>query len=101
MLISWLGMTTVAIYSARYMRDSWPHTTVMGLKIWFHVGPKFLKFFQPNFKFSLQIHRTLNFLAVILMVASIVFIVWNKGTWTGPWFGMAKIGAPEWHSLVN
>jgi len=45
MLISWLGMTTVAIYSARYMRDSWPHTTVMGLKIWFHVGPKFLKFF--------------------------------------------------------
>uniref|UniRef100_A0A914LPH1 ascorbate ferrireductase (transmembrane) n=1 Tax=Meloidogyne incognita TaxID=6306 RepID=A0A914LPH1_MELIC len=83
MLISWLGMTTVAIYSARYMRDSWPHTTVMGLKIWFHI------------------HRTLNFLAVILMVASIVFIVWNKGTWTGPWFGMAKIGAPEWHSLAG
>uniref|UniRef100_A0A915NUI8 DOMON domain-containing protein n=1 Tax=Meloidogyne floridensis TaxID=298350 RepID=A0A915NUI8_9BILA len=70
MLISWLGMTTVAIYSARYMRDSWPHTTVMGLKI-------------CHLNFSLQIHRTLNFLAVILMVASIVFIVWNKGTWTG------------------
>lgn len=83
MLISWLGMTTVAIYSARYMRDSWPHTTVMGLKIWFHI------------------HRTLNFFAVILMVASIVFIVWNKGTWTGPWFGMSKIGAPEWHSLAG
>jgi uncharacterized membrane protein len=81
MLISWLAMTTIAIYAARYMRDSWPHTTVMGLKIWFHI------------------HRTLNFLAVILMVASVIFIVWNKGRWTGPWFGMSSIRAGEWHSL--
>ena len=48
-----------------------------------------------------QIHRTLNFLAVILMIASIIFIVWNKGSWTGPWFGMSSIGAKEWHSLVK
>jgi hypothetical protein len=40
MVIAWLAMTIVAIYSARYMRNAWPHTTVMGLKIWFHVRPQ-------------------------------------------------------------
>lgn len=83
MVIAWLGMSSVAIYSARYMRNAWPNTTVMGLKIWFHI------------------HRTLNFLSVLLMVASIVFILVNKQRWTGPWFGRDQIGLGGWHSLAG
>lgn len=83
MVIAWIGMSIMAIYSARYMRNAWPHTTVMGLKIWFHI------------------HRTLNFLAVLLMLVSIVCIVWNKQRWTGPWFGKDKIGLGGWHSLAG
>lgn len=83
MVIAWLAMTIVAIYSARYMRNAWPHTTVMGLKIWFHI------------------HRTLNFLAVLIIVAAVVSAVLNKQRWTGPWFGRPQIGLGGWHSLAG
>ncbi|KAL3125125.1 hypothetical protein niasHT_001202 [Heterodera trifolii] len=83
MVIAWLCLTSVALYSARFMRSAWPHTTIMGLKIWFHI------------------HRTLNFLSVIVMVVSVLLVVLFKGRWTGPWFGDIQIGWGAWHSLAG
>uniref|UniRef100_A0A914HTM1 ascorbate ferrireductase (transmembrane) n=1 Tax=Globodera rostochiensis TaxID=31243 RepID=A0A914HTM1_GLORO len=83
MVIAWLCLTSVAVYSARFMRDSWQHTTIMGLKIWFHI------------------HRTLNFLSVIIMVVSFLLVLFSKGRWTGPWFGDAQLSWGAWHSLAG
>jgi len=48
-----------------------------------------------------KIHRTLNFLAVLIIVAAVVSAVLNKQRWTGPWFGRPQIGLGGWHSLVS
>jgi hypothetical protein len=42
MIIAWLMLVGVAVYSARYMRSVWANTTIMGLKIWFHVMSHFI-----------------------------------------------------------
>jgi uncharacterized membrane protein len=67
MLIAWLAFVFSAVYSARHLRAHWPNTTVSGLQIWFHI------------------HRTLNFIAVLLIVTSVVLIFVDTGfRWTGP-----------------
>jgi hypothetical protein len=67
MIVAWIPLIGVAIFSARYLREMWPSTTPMGLKIWF------------------IIHRTLNFCAVILiLVGSVMVFVGKDLRWTGP-----------------
>ncbi|KAH7728585.1 Protein C13B4.1 a [Aphelenchoides avenae] len=68
MVLAWIGFVAIALFSARYMRDLWPSTTPFGLKMWF------------------LIHRTLNFIAVLMMVLAAIFILVGKDLrWTGPW----------------
>uniref|UniRef100_A0A914CM84 Ferric-chelate reductase 1 n=1 Tax=Acrobeloides nanus TaxID=290746 RepID=A0A914CM84_9BILA len=74
-------------FHARYMRELWPTTTPMGLKIWFHI------------------HRTLNFVAVCCLVVSTILVFIAKDiTWKGPWFGREQERNLSWgsiHSLVG
>uniref|UniRef100_A0A914EA85 Cytochrome b561 domain-containing protein n=1 Tax=Acrobeloides nanus TaxID=290746 RepID=A0A914EA85_9BILA len=87
MVIAWLFLLAIGIFSARYMRELWPTTTPMGLKIWFHI------------------HRTLNFVAVCCLVVSTILVFIAKDiTWKGPWFGREQERNLSWgsiHSLVG
>lgn len=67
MIVAWLWLIATAISSARYLRDHFPHTTPMGLKIWFHI------------------HRTLNSIAVLVAIIAVLLIFIGKDwRWTGP-----------------
>ncbi|KAI1722361.1 eukaryotic cytochrome b561 domain-containing protein [Ditylenchus destructor] len=87
MIVAWFACVTVAVYSARYLRDHWPNTTPGGLKIWFHI------------------HRTLNVIAVVLAVTAGMLIWIAKDIkWTGPWFTKSydeNIDLGSIHSLVG
>ncbi|XGW11469.1 hypothetical protein V3C99_012728 [Haemonchus contortus] len=67
MVLSWLFFVPTAVLFARFLRDFWSGTKPGGLCVWYHA------------------HRTCNFIAVVLMIASFICIMISKGwTWTGP-----------------
>ena len=50
------------------------------------------------------LYRTCIWIAVGFIVASTAFILWGKGTWTGPWFGHSyneNTSGAKWHFLVK
>ncbi|KAL3125113.1 hypothetical protein niasHT_001190 [Heterodera trifolii] len=49
----------------------------------------------------LLVHRTLNFLSVIVMLVPAGFVVLFAGRWSCPWFGDIRIGWAVWHSLTG
>ncbi|CAD6186470.1 unnamed protein product [Caenorhabditis auriculariae] len=67
MIIAWMVCVALAILSARYLRDHFPSSSPGGLKWWFHI------------------HRTLNALAVPLVIlATLLVFIAKDWSWTGP-----------------
>ena len=70
MLLAWFAMIAIGIFSARYLRPGTPNTKVGGLHLWF------------------QLHRGINFSAVIIILAATILIfVANNLRWAGPVLG--------------
>ncbi|KAJ1367275.1 hypothetical protein KIN20_028154 [Parelaphostrongylus tenuis] len=67
MILAWIVFLTTGVLAARYLRDNFSSSTPFGLKWWFHL------------------HRTLNLIALPLILAStlIIFIARNW-RWRGP-----------------
>uniref|UniRef100_A0A914WAL1 Ferric-chelate reductase 1 n=1 Tax=Plectus sambesii TaxID=2011161 RepID=A0A914WAL1_9BILA len=81
MILAWFIFVATAIMFARYFRGHWPDTKPMGLLLWFHF------------------HRTLNVIAVILMIAAFVCVfVAESWKWEGPTVGGGDSNY-EWASI--
>lgn len=81
MVITWLGLVSVAIVFARYFKDAWSDRLLCGVKIWFAVS--FVGFFVNQKSYNLlnlpQFHRTLMVLSVTLMVIAQLCIFYYVG----------------------
>ncbi|VDK87261.1 unnamed protein product [Onchocerca ochengi] len=87
MLVGWMWLIPSAIIAARYLREHWPEVKPFDLKIWFHI------------------HRTLNYLAVILAIISVFSVfIGKKWRWTGPSVNKSRernLSAGAFHSIIG
>lgn len=96
MTLAWFGLVTLAVYSARYMKEAFANNLIKQ-KIWFQVN------FFKKWNTILKIHRTLNIIALLLIITALIFILIGKDLrWTGPWFTYSKPfdNPGSLHSLV-
>uniref|UniRef100_A0A915PIC6 DOMON domain-containing protein n=1 Tax=Setaria digitata TaxID=48799 RepID=A0A915PIC6_9BILA len=124
MLVGWMWLVPAAITAARYLREHWSKRMPFGLKIWFHVRLSYidirfklkpltgdfcpenvLQMFELNFTDNFEIHRTMNSLAVLFVVISVLLIFIGKDwRWTGPAIGRSiqqNLSAGAFHSLIG
>ncbi|XP_078359295.1 putative ferric-chelate reductase 1 isoform X2 [Oculina patagonica] len=78
MTLAWILFAFVGLFTARYMRQVWEPTQLLGTKTWFAV------------------HRTLMTLTVLLTVAGTVVIFvgrkgWSSGAGVHPYFGIVVV----------
>ncbi|CAJ0962757.1 unnamed protein product, partial [Mesorhabditis belari] len=79
MIFAWLVFVPMAVFAARYFRDHWPGSAPRGLKWWFHL------------------HRTLNFIALLFVLLSVLLIFWaEEWEWKGPVAGHSS--ESNWHA---
>lgn len=87
MLIGWFGLIAVGIFSARYLKGALPDKRIGKLHAWF------------------QIHRAVNFLAVLLIICAALLVLIAKDLrWTGPMSDAPpeyNFGAGSVHSLLG
>ncbi|OZC12653.1 hypothetical protein X798_00284 [Onchocerca flexuosa] len=87
MLVGWMWLIPSAIVAARYLREHWPEVKPFDLKIWFHI------------------HRTLNYVAVILAIISVFSVfIGKKWRWTGPSVHKSRernLSAGAIHSIIG
>uniref|UniRef100_A0AAF5Q005 Cytochrome b561 domain-containing protein n=1 Tax=Wuchereria bancrofti TaxID=6293 RepID=A0AAF5Q005_WUCBA len=87
MLVGWMWLIPSAIAAARYLREYWPETRPFGLKIWFHI------------------HRTTNYLAIILIIIGVLSVfVGKEWRWTGPAVSKTiqrNLSAGAIHSIIG
>ncbi|KAI6181922.1 Ferric-chelate reductase 1 [Aphelenchoides besseyi] len=83
MIISWIVLVPMAILVARYTRPNWPEKRMLGASLW------------------LNVHRTLNLLAVLFTAISIFCIFYAHGF---HWHGIEAFNTHEWgdiHGLIG
>ncbi|KAI6217193.1 Ferric-chelate reductase 1 [Aphelenchoides besseyi] len=78
MIISWIVLVPMAILVARYTRPNWPEKRVLGAPLW------------------LNVHRTLNLLAVLFTAVSIFCIFYAHGF---HWHGLEAFNTHEWGDI--
>ncbi|KAK6106311.1 DOMON domain family protein [Brugia pahangi] len=87
MLVGWMWLIPSAIAAARYLREYWPETRPFGLKIWFHI------------------HRTTNYLAIILIIVGVLSVfIGKEWRWTGPAVSKTikrNLSAGAIHSIIG
>ncbi|EFO25902.2 hypothetical protein LOAG_02587 [Loa loa] len=87
MLVGWMSLIPSGIAAARYLREHWPETKPFGLKIWFHI------------------HRTMNYLAVILVIVGVLSVfIGKEWRWTGPSISKTiqrNFSAGSFHSIIG
>ncbi|MCP9260139.1 hypothetical protein DINM_003322 [Dirofilaria immitis] len=87
MLVGWMWLIPSAIAAARYLREHWPEVRPLGLKTWF------------------CIHSTMNYLAVILTLISVLLIfIGKEWRWTGPSVSKSterNLSAGAFHSIIG
>ncbi|CAG2118783.1 unnamed protein product, partial [Medioppia subpectinata] len=66
MIIAWLGCVSISILMARHYKNSWPDSTLCGVKLWF------------------AYHRAIMVTGVVAIIIATVLIFVEKKGWSGP-----------------